>query len=325
MIYHDKIFGLTEITEPVIVDLIKSKIFQRLKKLYNHSMSYYIWPKGNELTRFQHSIGVYLILRMMGADTKEQIAGLLHDVSHTALSHVADFAFGDPRRQTYQDNIHRAIISQSEVPSILKRYGFRVSDISDERKFTLLDRPLPNLCADRVDYFLRITLNFGELESGNIKKLLSSLKIYRGRMVLDDKSIACWIARKFMWANKHIWASPESVFICHVTGQAMKIALAKKEISREDLFMTDALFLRKLRGIKDAEVQEKLKYLKPTIKVREVKKDYDFHVYYKVRYLDPEILVGREIVRLSEVDKNFKMRLSNFLKKSTGEYFLRVS
>ncbi len=325
MIYHDKIFGLTEITEPVIVDLIRSKIFQRLKKLYNHSMSFFIWPEGNELTRYEHSIGVYLILRMMGADIKEQIAGLLHDVSHTAFSHVADFAFGDPRQQTYQDSIHRTIVSKSKIPEILKKYNYRVSDILDEKKLTLLDRPLPNLCADRVDYFLRVALNYGELESGNIKELLSSLRVYQGKMVLDDKSIARWIARKFMWANEHIWASPESIFVCHMMGQAIKIAFQKREISEEDLFLTDARFLKKLKAINDPEVQEKLSLLKPDLKIKRTKKGYDFRGFYKVRYLDPELLIDNRIVRLSVIDKSFKNRLNNFLKKNTGECYLKVA
>jgi len=52
----------------------------------------------NPTTRFDHSVGVMLLIRKLGAGSspasallKEQVAALLHDVSHTAFSHVIDY------------------------------------------------------------------------------------------------------------------------------------------------------------------------------------------------------------------------------------------
>ena len=34
-----------------------------------------------------------LLIKKLGGSVEEQIAGLLHDVSHTAFSHVIDYVF----------------------------------------------------------------------------------------------------------------------------------------------------------------------------------------------------------------------------------------
>ncbi len=93
MKYKDRIYGTTTITEPVIQELMQSEAMQRLKKVNQYGASFY---RFSHLTtnRFEHCVGVYLLLRKFNAVTEEQVAGLLHDVPHTVFSHVVDFVFG---------------------------------------------------------------------------------------------------------------------------------------------------------------------------------------------------------------------------------------
>lgn len=89
MLVNDEIYGEYEV-EAVLQDLIQSKPVQRLKGIHQGGASYLVNPKWN-VTRYEHSMGVMLLIRRLGGSIEEQIAGLLHDVSHTAFSHVIDF------------------------------------------------------------------------------------------------------------------------------------------------------------------------------------------------------------------------------------------
>ena len=108
MEYTDKIYGKIKIDEPVINDLIASEPLQRLKAVNQYGASFYRFPHLTT-NRFEHSVGVYYILKRLGASVEEQIAGLLHDVPHTAFSHVSDIVFEDPT-QTFHEKFHEKII-----------------------------------------------------------------------------------------------------------------------------------------------------------------------------------------------------------------------
>jgi hypothetical protein len=70
-------------------------------------------------------MGVYLLLKNYGAPIEEQIAGLIHDASHSAFSHCVDYvlAAGSESEQSHQDNVFDEFVRRSEIPSILKKYS----------------------------------------------------------------------------------------------------------------------------------------------------------------------------------------------------------
>ena len=57
-------------------------------------------------SRFDHSVGVALILWHFTHDKIQTLAGLLHDVSTPAFSHVADFRNGDALTQESTESIN---------------------------------------------------------------------------------------------------------------------------------------------------------------------------------------------------------------------------
>src|SRR3989344_8664366 len=95
----DSVYGDEEIKEEVLIELINSKPFQRLKGISQQGMPRELWFTHVN-SRYEHSIGVLIILRRLNAGLEAQVAGLLHDVSHTAFSHVVDWVFGDPLKET---------------------------------------------------------------------------------------------------------------------------------------------------------------------------------------------------------------------------------
>ena len=119
MKYQDKIFGEVEISEPVILDLINSPTIQRLKEIDQAGYFEPYFPKSKH-TRFEHSVGAYILLNKFNAPAEEQIAGLIHDVSHSAFSHCVDYVLdeGSEKEQSHQDNVFEDFVLKSEIPAI---------------------------------------------------------------------------------------------------------------------------------------------------------------------------------------------------------------
>lgn len=72
----DKIYGEFEIDE-VLAALIESNAMQRLKGVHQGGASFLVHENWN-VTRYEHSVGVMLLIRQLGGSVEEQIAGLLH-------------------------------------------------------------------------------------------------------------------------------------------------------------------------------------------------------------------------------------------------------
>ena len=156
MLIIDKVYGKIKIQEPILLELLDDPAVLRLKKISQFGMPNKYYHYKN-YSRYEHSVGVMILLREFGATIEEQIAGLLHDVSHTTFSHVADWVFmkGEKGFEDYQDKVHNRFIRNSGIPKILREYGFSVERILDKKNFTLLENEVPDLCSDRIDYSLR--------------------------------------------------------------------------------------------------------------------------------------------------------------------------
>ena len=172
----DRVYGRQEIRETVLIELVRSRPLARLKGINQAGVSKYLNLR-KDVTRFEHSVGVMLLLRKFQASIVEQIAGLLHDVPHTAFSHVADFVHINEHHE-FHELFHEQVIAASEIPQILKKHGIPELVIHPE-KFSLLEQKIPDLCADRIDYALRDFMAERE-DHESIQAKLSGLVVYQG-------------------------------------------------------------------------------------------------------------------------------------------------
>ena len=143
----DRLYGCFEV-EGVLADLIRSAPLQRLKWIHQGGAGYLVKPEWSG-TRYEHSVGVMLLIRRLGGSLEEQIAGLLHDVGHTAFSHVVDYVYGEGEENLHE-RWHRRILRESEISAILQKHGFNPESILSGN-WTLLEKPLPDLSADRKE------------------------------------------------------------------------------------------------------------------------------------------------------------------------------
>jgi HD superfamily phosphohydrolase len=309
-IVKDKLYGEGTIASPVLIALIESKPIQRLKKITQYGVpDEYNAAFIRNNSRYEHSLGTMVLLKNIGATEEEQIAGLLHDASHTAFSHVIDWVVGSFEKQDYQDNQHENIITTSEIAGILRKFGYDPERISNYKLFSLLEQPVPNACADRVDYSLR------EFPPQAIKTCVKALVAKNGRIAFIDKEAATIFALNYLITQEDMWSNNESATRYLFFANILKIAMKKNIISFADFQTDDVTIINKLHAAKDNQINKlflimqqykRLSYLPKTTRT----------IPKKFRYIDPEILVGNKVVRLSTFDKDFAQEVARAKKEN---------
>ncbi|MEK6823691.1 MAG: HD domain-containing protein [Nanoarchaeota archaeon] len=313
MIIEDKVYGSENIKENVLVDLINSPPVQRLKGIAQLGVpDEYYHKKG--FSRYEHSIGVCILLRKLNADLEEQIAGLLHDISHTAFSHVIDWVIGNATKEDYQDKRHKKFLKNSSIKNILDKSNFNYKKISNLENFYLLEREAPSLCADRLDYSLReLAL---EKEKEFIQKIFLDLKTKNHQIVFKTKEIAEIFAKEYMLLQKENWGSDQARTRYYILSNVLKKALDNKIIVFEDLNKTDYYVLKKLNSCNDKFILENLNLLKGDLKIIQDKNGIELKK--KFRYIDPEISVNGSFKKLSDLSKDY-LNFINFEKQNNQQ------
>jgi HD superfamily phosphohydrolase len=301
---YDKLYGKKEIREGVLLDLINSKPVQRLKKVSQLGMpDEYYFKRG--YSRYKHSLGVLLLLKHLGASLEEQVAGLLHDVSHTAFSHVVDWIVGDPTKEDYQDKSHLKIIKTSEIPKILSFYGFDWKRVSDITNFSLLEREAPDLCADRIDYALR---EF-EIQDIKINRLVEDLVNFNNEIYFRTFDSADFFARGYVSFQRDHWAGNQARSRYHLLSDILKKAIEEKIITLKDLSLKgDYEIIGLLKKSTNHEIISGLDLLRNGFKIEEVKEG-GIVLEKKFRHVDPKILINGTGKRLSEISLDYRVLL----------------
>lgn len=299
MEYTDKIYGTFTIHEPVIEELILSEPLERLKDVNQYGASFYRFPHLST-NRFEHSVGVYYILRRLGASVQEQIVGLLHDAPHTAFSHVSDIVFADAS-QTFHEKFHEKIIFESQIPKILKKHGFSVWDLLNKKKYRFAERDLPDLCGDRIDYFFRDCVTDKQLDVMEARRILNDMTVYDNDIVFQSIDHARVFAVTYRDANEKLWAHPLQSALYYLLASAMKLSLEESILSFDDLFTTDKEVYDKMRMSGNSEIVKLLEDMEH-ISIKEDDTDYDYHVQPKIRLVDPWVLIEGKKHRLSALD-----------------------
>lgn len=307
MIITDKIYGRFEITEPVLIELLKSPAVLRLKKISQHGVpgKYY---GSSGYSRYNHSLGVMLVLRRLGASLEEQVAGLIHDASHLAFSHVADWVFADGHKgkEDYHDLSHDQFIRKTEIPQILSRYGLDTERILNENNFPLLENQLPDICADRLDYTLQEI--YRSADKKVVGKYLNGVINFKNEIVFKSKNSGLSFAENYLGLQRELWGGENDSVRYNDFSEILKNALQKGIIDEADFYKDEEKILVKLESSSDEKIINALKTmtLKNFLEIREKR---GLWVWRKFRYVDPKVLVDGKIKRVSEIYPAFKKKI----------------
>ena len=308
MIYNDKIYGKVNITEPIILELINCPAMQRLKKInqYGYIGSYLPEAKTN---RFEHSMGVFCLLRKYGAPLPEQISGLLHDVSHSAFSHCIDYVFKkrNAEKQSHQDDIFDSHIRKTEIPKILKKHKINLNYILNDKNFSLKEKKLPDICADRIDYFLRDAMCFKIISKKDADYFIENLEVKNGRWFFRNYKSARKFSRCFHEINRKYYSGLPTALMFRTVGNCLGYALEKGYISEKDLYETDSYVISKIKKniVKDDKLDNLWKKMNKKIEYK-FSRSSGMKVICKSRAIDPFFIKDGKLLKVSDVDKKWK-------------------
>lgn len=306
----ESLYGYDEIKEPVLIALIKSPMMQRLKKIRQYGVAHYA-ATIPEYTRFGHSVGVMIITRRFGASLGEQIAALLHDVSHTALSHVADYVFKNGDGLTsYQDDVHEWFIATKGIDALLAEYGYE-NICSNEHKhtFTILEQDLPDLCADRIEYNLSGAFVDGLLTQEQVDSIFRDLRYKDGNWFFKSVESALLFSYVSLQLTEHSFGTIRNFFTYHHAAQALKRAIEIGYITADDMFACDDdTIWHRLCSSDDVRIHDAVDCVMHWDKrsIAGTKELHDLHVAGKFRGVNPWVSTEVGLKRLIDVDVQYK-------------------
>jgi HD superfamily phosphohydrolase len=253
-------YGKVDVEEGVILELIESRAFQRLKDVHQYGIGYYTTHK-EQFSRYSHSLGVFHLLRKSNRPLKEQIAGLLHDVSHTVFSHVGDWVFNKlTEDDDYQNSIHERYLEESGIANILRKYGIEPSEVLPLQHLApALESDRPNASADRLDYSLQGAYHQNFLTKEETILAFQSLDYENGLWVSSNLKLMEKMVRFILFMTQDCFGSVKN----HLSSRWLADAILRAfEIELIDLrefhTSTDDLVWEKLIHSDDPFIKEKI-------------------------------------------------------------------
>lgn len=203
-------------------------------------------------SRFDHSMGVALIVWHFTGSMKQAVAGLFHDVTTPVFAHVVDFLNGDHMQQESTEvGVEECLVSSPEVMDLLGRYGLAAEEVCDYHQYPVADNASPALSADRLEYTLGNLLNYEFASLEQVRGFYEDLTVGqndRGEMELVFRTPEQAAAfTKSALKNSRVYISDEDRFAMQALADLLGMALERKVLCRADLWTTEPEVLQKLR------------------------------------------------------------------------------
>ena len=217
------------------------------------------------ISRYDHSLSVALITWKLTKDKKSTIAALFHDISTPCFSHVIDYMNKDYKNQESTEMFTYDILkNDKELLECLKQDNLNIEDISNFKKYSIVDNDRPKLCADRLDGIILTGLYWTkDLYKDDIKNIIDNVVVYKNEfdeLEIGFKNIQ--IAEFVVRVNKNIDVychSKEDNYMMELLADITRCAINKNIINYKELFILDEKTLFKiLIKCDDVEIKEKI-------------------------------------------------------------------
>lgn len=303
-------YGVVEVEEPVLLELIDSAPFQRLKKVNQYGVAYFTTHR-EEFTRYSHSLGVFYMLRNSNRSLEEQIAGLLHDVSHTVFSHVGDWVFNKEHSDTdYQNSIHEEFLEKTGLSAILRKHKINPKHVLPlEHLAPALEQKRPNPSADRLDYSIQGAYHQNFITKKEALEIFKDCKFIQDKWISSKPDLMAKIVLFTLYMSENCFGSATNHFSSRWLADAILKGFETKLITHDEFhYGTDEAVWNKLISSKDPFIQQRMQMVIDTenFYVLVDPKESDMILLTKFWGFDPWISEKGNCLRLTSINKKLE-------------------
>jgi len=238
----------------VEVKIVDTPAYQRLRWIKQLGPTNLVYPGANH-TRHEHCMGTSHIVGKMadsvglesGDKQLASVAGLLHDIGHTAFSHLGDEIDG------VEDHVIRTtkIIAKTEISDILSEEGIDSKEVNQiimgEHKLGPLVSG--DLDGDRLDYLVRDAHYTGVSTGVDMGRLIATMSMSDSNLVIKEGGLpaveALLTARSTMYPTVyfHPFVRGAELMLARATNHA----ISSNHFTKEDFInFTDHKLLSEL-------------------------------------------------------------------------------
>lgn len=284
-------------------------------------------------SRFDHSVGVALIVWHFTRDKKQTLAGLFHDLSTPLFSHVADFRKGDALTQSATEEPNAAIIKGNrELVELLARDGLTPEQVCDYHIYPVADNEIPQLSADRLEYMFPSGMALeGSWTMEEIQQVYNDLEVMKNEESVDEIGFRTVEAAELycyrFCMTGHVLQLNENKLTLQLLAKITSLAIDLKIITEEDCMLLSEK--EAMERFDKSENPEFRKYYNTFRNMTEIEhtgsklpEDEYFSVSLKVkqRYINPLVKAGYKARRLYDVSEKSRKLIDDFLTYSDTEW-----
>jgi len=226
------------------------------------------------ISRYDHSLTVALLTWHYTKNEKQTLAGLFHDIATPCFSHVIDYMNKDYENQESTEEYTEKILKEDTyLNKCLKQDNILLEDITDFKKYTIVDNDRPKLCTDRLDGLILTALFWPKaININDAKNIIHDTQIVineEGNQEIGFKSSE--IANFVLKVSKTIdifCHSKEDNYMMELLASITREAIQNKYISYNDLYiLNEKELIDILKNCNNKEITKKL------IKFMNIKKE----------------------------------------------------
>jgi hypothetical protein len=309
---------------PELLAMAETPVMQRLLRVGMHcGCEYTAYPIYRDAvapySRYTHSLGTAAIVWHFTHDSKQSVAGLLHDIATPAFAHVVDFLNGDHMRQESTESRTRMMIASSpELTALLDKSGLTLDDVDDYHRYPIADNDSPRLSADRLEYTLGNAHLVFHCPKAELKRIFDDIFVGQNEDSEDELCFAhaeiADIFTQLSLRQSEWFVSDEDRFSMQALADLLREARQRNVLTVDDLYLDEPHVIALLLSdpVLAARWQDYRRIIGTRSGAQKPEGTYAVKIAAKKRSIDPLVQTSDGLRRFTTVSADYAAKLAAF-------------